>query len=53
MDIGDSQTAADYALKLLTDSALYQSLRENMLHDIAKRFDSQIIADQYEHYYKK
>lgn len=53
VDIGDSQTAADYALKLLTDSALYQSLRENMLHDIAKRFDSQIIADQYEHYYKK
>ncbi|PKW57020.1 N-acetyl-alpha-D-glucosaminyl L-malate synthase BshA [Staphylococcus pseudintermedius] len=53
VDIEDSQTAADYALKLLTDSALYQSLRENMLHDIAKRFDSQIIADQYEHYYKK
>ncbi|WP_100006528.1 N-acetyl-alpha-D-glucosaminyl L-malate synthase BshA [Staphylococcus pseudintermedius] len=53
VDIGDSQTAADYALKLLTDSPLYQSLRENMLHDIAKRFDSQIIADQYEHYYKK
>ncbi|HAR6365969.1 TPA: N-acetyl-alpha-D-glucosaminyl L-malate synthase BshA [Staphylococcus pseudintermedius] len=53
VDIGDSQTAADYALKLLTDSALYQSLRENMLHDIAKRFDSQIIADQYEYYYKK
>ncbi|EIZ4613483.1 N-acetyl-alpha-D-glucosaminyl L-malate synthase BshA [Staphylococcus pseudintermedius] len=53
VDIRDSQTAADYALKLLTDSALYQSLRENMLHDIAKRFDSQIIADQYEHYYKK
>ncbi|EQA5971573.1 N-acetyl-alpha-D-glucosaminyl L-malate synthase BshA [Staphylococcus pseudintermedius] len=53
VDIGDSQTAADYALKLLTDSALYQSLRENMLHDIAKRFDSQIIVDQYEHYYKK
>ncbi|QQM97184.1 N-acetyl-alpha-D-glucosaminyl L-malate synthase BshA [Staphylococcus pseudintermedius] len=53
VDIGDSQTATDYALKLLTDSALYQSLRENMLHDIAKRFDSQIIADQYEHYYKK
>ncbi|EOG9049715.1 N-acetyl-alpha-D-glucosaminyl L-malate synthase BshA [Staphylococcus pseudintermedius] len=53
VDTGDSQTAADYALKLLTDSALYQSLRENMLHDIAKRFDSQIIADQYEHYYKK
>ncbi|MDE9753149.1 N-acetyl-alpha-D-glucosaminyl L-malate synthase BshA [Staphylococcus delphini] len=53
VDIGDSQTAADYALKLLTDDALYQSLRDNMLHDIAKRFDSQIIADQYEHYYKK
>ncbi|PCF49823.1 N-acetyl-alpha-D-glucosaminyl L-malate synthase BshA [Staphylococcus delphini] len=53
VDIGDSQTAADYALKLLTDDALYQSLRENMLHDIAKRFDSQIIADHYEHYYKK
>ncbi|ELH1891452.1 N-acetyl-alpha-D-glucosaminyl L-malate synthase BshA [Staphylococcus pseudintermedius] len=53
VDIGDSQTAADYALKLLTDSALYQSLRENMLYDIAKRFDSQIIADQYEYYYKK
>ncbi|PCF51844.1 N-acetyl-alpha-D-glucosaminyl L-malate synthase BshA [Staphylococcus delphini] len=53
VDIGDSQTAADYALKLLTDDALYQSLRDNMLHDITKRFDSQIIADQYEHYYKK
>ncbi|HEC2156006.1 TPA: N-acetyl-alpha-D-glucosaminyl L-malate synthase BshA [Staphylococcus delphini] len=53
VDIGDSQTAADYALKLLTDDALYQTLRDNMLHDIAKRFDSQIIADQYEHYYKK
>ncbi|WP_019165302.1 N-acetyl-alpha-D-glucosaminyl L-malate synthase BshA [Staphylococcus delphini] len=53
VDIDDSQTAADYALKLLTDDTLYQSLRENMLHDIAKRFDSQIIADQYEHYYKK
>ncbi|HHU6749708.1 TPA: N-acetyl-alpha-D-glucosaminyl L-malate synthase BshA [Staphylococcus pseudintermedius] len=53
VDVGDSQTAADYAIKLLTDDALYQSLRENMLHDIAKRFDSQIIADQYEHYYKK
>ncbi|MEJ7540757.1 N-acetyl-alpha-D-glucosaminyl L-malate synthase BshA [Staphylococcus intermedius] len=53
VDIGDSQTAADYAIKLLTDDALYQSLRENMLKDVTERFDSQIIADQYEHYYKK
>lgn len=53
VDIGDSQVAADYAIKLLTDDALYQSLRQNMLTDISQRFHSQIIADQYEHYYKK
>lgn len=53
VDIDDSQAAADYAIKLLTDDALYQSLRQNMLTDISQRFHSQIIADQYEHYYKK
>ncbi|ARJ51872.1 N-acetyl-alpha-D-glucosaminyl L-malate synthase BshA [Staphylococcus lutrae] len=53
VDIGDSQTAAQYALKLLTDTSLYYTLRENMLKDIAQRFHSKTIADQYEHYYKQ
>ncbi|QLK86153.1 N-acetyl-alpha-D-glucosaminyl L-malate synthase BshA [Staphylococcus sp. 17KM0847] len=51
VDVGDSQLAAHYAIKLLNDPKLYQTLQQNMLKDIEQRFHSSIIADQYEKYY--
>ena len=53
VDVGDSEQASDYALKLLTDEELYQKLQSNMLKDIKQRFSSELIVDQYEYYYKK
>lgn len=53
VDVGDSYSAAKYAIKLLTDDALYASMQQQMLEDIHSRFHSNIIADQYEYYYKK
>ncbi|REH79031.1 N-acetyl-alpha-D-glucosaminyl L-malate synthase BshA [Staphylococcus felis] len=53
VEVGDSAKAAEYALKLLSNQTLYQSMQQNMLNDIHNRFHSQIIADQYEYYYKK
>ena len=53
VDVGDSEQASDYALKLLTDEQLYQELQSNMLKDIKQRFSSELIVDQYEYYYKK
>ena len=52
VDVGDSEQASDYALKLLTDEQLYQKLQSNMLKDIKQRFSSELIVDQYEYYYK-
>ena len=52
VNIGDSDKACDYALKLLTDDELYQRMQSNMLTDIAARFSSEQITDQYEQYYK-
>lgn len=53
VEVGDSAKAAEYTLKLLSNQTLYQSMQQNMLNDIHNRFHSQIIADQYEYYYKK
>ena len=53
VDVGDSEQASHYALKLLTDEQLYQKLQSNMLKDIKQRFSSELIVDQYEYYYKK
>ncbi|WP_281191169.1 N-acetyl-alpha-D-glucosaminyl L-malate synthase BshA [Staphylococcus schleiferi] len=53
VDIGDSDTAAHYALKLLKDPELYQTMQQRMLKDVETRFHSQNIADQYEYYYKQ
>lgn len=53
VDIGDSDKASEYAIKLLTDETLYQKMRTAMLEDIAQRFNSDLIADQYEYYYKQ
>lgn len=53
VDIGDSDAAYEYAIKLLTDNDLYKTMQSRMLEDVAARFSSDLIADQYEYYYKK
>ncbi|PTI93757.1 N-acetyl-alpha-D-glucosaminyl L-malate synthase BshA [Staphylococcus simulans] len=53
VDIGDSDKASEYAIKLLTDDTLYQHVREQMLKDVTERFNSELIADQYEYYYNQ
>lgn len=53
VNIGDSDTASTYALQLLTDDELYNKMQQQMLGDVAERFSSDLIADQYEYYYKK
>ncbi len=53
VDVGDSDQAADYALKLLQDNELYQQLQSQMLLDIEQRFGSELITNQYEHYYRQ
>ncbi|MFQ3801091.1 N-acetyl-alpha-D-glucosaminyl L-malate synthase BshA [Staphylococcus equorum] len=53
VDVGDSTSASEYALKLLTDAKLYKIMQTQMLADVSERFSSDLIADQYEYYYKK
>lgn len=53
VDIGDSTQASEYALKLLTDATLYNTLQQTMLKDIEQRFSSDLITDQYEYYYRQ
>lgn len=53
VDVGDSDTASEYALQLLTDQNLYNKMQTAMLADIGARFASNLITDQYESYYKK
>lgn len=53
VDVGDSEKASTYALQLLTDDQLYKKMQQQMLNDVAERFSSDLIADQYEYYYKK
>ena len=52
VEVGDSESAASYALKLLSDPELYKTLQQNMLQDVQQRFHSSIIADQYEALYR-
>ncbi|MCG7339658.1 N-acetyl-alpha-D-glucosaminyl L-malate synthase BshA [Staphylococcus sp. ACRSN] len=53
VDIGDSKLASEYAKQLLTNHELYKKMQANMLVDVEQRFASDLIADQYEYYYKK
>ncbi|MBX8992483.1 N-acetyl-alpha-D-glucosaminyl L-malate synthase BshA [Staphylococcus pettenkoferi] len=53
VDVGDSDAASRYALKLLNNQELYQRLQHSMLADIEQRFGSEFITDQYEHYYQQ
>lgn len=51
VDVGDTQTAAEYALALLTDDILYERFQKNMIDDINSRFSSEHITNQYEAIY--
>lgn len=53
VDVGDSEQAAQYAIKLLQDRKLYDQFQSQMLLDIEQRFGSELITDQYEYYYRK
>lgn len=53
VNVGDSDKASEYAIKLLQDDALYRRLQQNMLQDITERFGSELITDQYEYYYEQ
>ncbi|UXR68746.1 N-acetyl-alpha-D-glucosaminyl L-malate synthase BshA [Staphylococcus sp. IVB6246] len=53
VEVGDSEKAAEYALKLLSDPKLYKTLQQNMIKDVTERFHSSIIADQYEAQYRE
>lgn len=53
VDVGDSEQAAQYTIKLLQDRKLYEQFQSQMLLDIEQRFGSELITDQYEYYYRK
>ncbi|MDS4066165.1 N-acetyl-alpha-D-glucosaminyl L-malate synthase BshA [Staphylococcus capitis] len=53
VNIGDSEQAAQYAIQLLENPNLYKQMQSKMLEDIRDHFASELITDQYEHYYKK
>ncbi|WP_414046388.1 N-acetyl-alpha-D-glucosaminyl L-malate synthase BshA [Macrococcus equi] len=52
VDVGDTEAASEYSLKLLTDDTLYQQFQQAMAIDIKNRFHSKIITDQYEEIYQ-
>lgn len=53
VNVGDDEAASAYAIQLLTNLELYHEMQTRMLEDVANRFSSDLIADQYEYYYKK
>ncbi|MEJ7459334.1 N-acetyl-alpha-D-glucosaminyl L-malate synthase BshA [Staphylococcus warneri] len=53
VDVGDSDQASHYTIKLLQDRKLYEQFQSQMLLDIEQRFGSELITDQYEYYYRK
>lgn len=52
VDVGDYKGAAEYAVELLSDSALYENMSRRMLEDVKLRFNSDNIIGQYEEIYK-
>ncbi|TDM13230.1 N-acetyl-alpha-D-glucosaminyl L-malate synthase BshA [Macrococcus lamae] len=53
VDVGDTEAASQYAIRLLTDEEYYKDLQLHMLVDIKKRFASAHITDQYEQLYQE
>ncbi|SUM77702.1 glycosyltransferase [Staphylococcus saprophyticus] len=53
VNVGDDEAASAYSIQLLTNPELYHEMQTRILEDVANRFSSDLIADQYEYYYKK
>ncbi|GGB05683.1 N-acetyl-alpha-D-glucosaminyl L-malate synthase BshA [Macrococcus hajekii] len=53
VEVGDTEQAAAYAQRLLTDDDYYHQLQQNMMADIQNRFSSRSITDQYEAIYQE
>lgn len=51
--IGDYQAASEYLIKLAQNPELFETLREAMVKDVATRFESTKIIDEYEDMYIK
>lgn len=51
VDVGDYEAAAQKIVELLSDTALYHSMQEQMLKDITTRFHSDVIVGEYERLY--
>jgi glycosyltransferase involved in cell wall biosynthesis len=49
-DVGDVESMANYAIRLLSDEEMLKEFRKNALAQ-AKRFDINLILPQYEEYY--
>ncbi|TWT07641.1 N-acetyl-alpha-D-glucosaminyl L-malate synthase BshA [Planococcus sp. CPCC 101016] len=53
VELGDTQQAAKYAVKMLSDPAQLQNLREGALKTVTDRFHSSKILEQYEGLYEQ
>lgn len=53
VELGDTEQAARKALRLLTDEALSQQMKQHALQTARERFCSQSIVEQYEALYQK
>lgn len=53
VELGDTQQAAEYAVKMLSDPAQLQNLREGALKTVTDRFHSSKILEQYEGLYEQ
>lgn len=51
--LGDTEQAAEYAIRLLTNSSLSKKFTENALNYANNKFHSKIVVDQYIEVYKK
>ena len=48
----DKENAAQYAVELMTNEALYNEMREAMITDVRSRFSEKEIVAQYEDLYR-
>lgn len=52
VDVYDKESAAEYAIQLLTNETLYKDMQETMIKDVRSRFGEKEIVSQYENIYK-
>lgn len=53
VELGDTQKAAEYAVKMLTDEAQLETLRQGALKTVSERFHSSKVLEQYEGLYEQ